>query len=310
MSYLLPMSENITHTAICDDVIRLSRSLDELPAFFHEILDRHRDAARMGAITRSADKWSADLIDWSREELKKPEDARDPQLAPKLVFVLGALTHRSADRLMKPTIRYNGDDPATRREATIHMDVFILREVFGHGEGTPAGPYPKDLLKEPADARLRLFEEHFRVLFQRTLIAMHTFAPDTANVHEWLNRFLATLQDFPISVRQYASVAAEWDLEKVRKYLEEPRFYDRNEPIIQTARALQHGETVDSTRVKQAISDTGEHSSRYAWALRKAIDYFRAAGELFNGRITKDQALPRLDIGVPELSLTIGKPAH
>ncbi|MDQ3701393.1 MAG: hypothetical protein M3442_10795 [Chloroflexota bacterium] len=60
------MSENVTHVAVCDDVVRLVARHPAVPAGFNLALARHLDVARLGAATRSADRWSAELISWAR----------------------------------------------------------------------------------------------------------------------------------------------------------------------------------------------------------------------------------------------------
>jgi hypothetical protein len=61
------MSENVTHVFVCDDVVRLASRLDAVPDPFKEVLRDHLDLARLGAATRSADKWSAEIVAWARD---------------------------------------------------------------------------------------------------------------------------------------------------------------------------------------------------------------------------------------------------
>lgn len=297
------MSEHITHLAICDDVFRLAALHPGIHGTFKELMTSERVAAHMGAVTRSADLWSAELIDWSRGQLPLPKAERDAHAVGKLAFVLGALTHRSADRHMKPIIRC-WDDPAERREATIHMDIFTFREVYGAGRGPHAGPFGGGELEVAATPAEERFEEYYRVVMRRALIAMHTFAPDRENVQAWLTAFFDRLQTFPLDLRQHARIAAEWDPDKVRRYLVEKRFYGREDPLISAARRLQHGDTATSDEVLQAVESTTKANSRYARALRRALEYLLSATQLFGGQISLEEAKKAFDVGVPELAMT------
>jgi hypothetical protein len=299
------MSEHITHLAICDDAARLSALHPHLHPRFVELFATHRDAVHLGAITRSADKWTPQLIGWARAEFAKPAGQRAPWCAEKLAFALGALTHRAADRLMKPIIwcwhdPASGGDPV---EATIHQDIFILREVYGGGVGEHAAPFNVAILQNPATPAEAKFEEYARVVFRRLLISLHTFAPDSDNMQHWLSELFERLQTFPLDLRQHARIAAEWDAVKVQRYLIAKRFYDRDDPVIQVARRMQQGVVTTPAAVVTALAGTSDASSRYARALRKALDYLLAATELFEGKIDEAAAAQRFDIGVPELAL-------
>lgn len=299
------MSENITHVAVCDDVTRLATQHPQVHPYFNEVLAAHQDVARFGAGTQSADRWTAELISWAREETAQPPDDRDRELAPKVAFLLGALTHRAADRLMKPIIhhpeRTEGHEGFV--EATIHCDIFVFHEIYGGGEGPHAGPYPKAILQGPATEEQRQLEAYFRVLWRRAIIGMHTFSPDRSDMHGWLNKLLATLQSFPMDMDRYARIAAEWDPAKVKRYLEDTHFYDRNDALIRCARDLQHGREMSADAVESAVAATTDASSRYARALARGLGYVIAASRLFEAAISTDEAKTRFDVGVPELSL-------
>ena len=81
------MSENVTHTAVLDDCIRLMLASDEVCEVFKEVARSHRDFARLGSVTRSGDLFTVRLLGDFRErwEARKPKD----RLEPKLAYVLG-----------------------------------------------------------------------------------------------------------------------------------------------------------------------------------------------------------------------------
>jgi hypothetical protein len=183
------------------------------------------------------------------------------------------------------------------------QDLFVFKEVYGSGQGEHVAPLTPDVLDVPRTEAAAALERHFQTLLRRALIAMHTIKPDPEHIHDWLERLLDGLQTFPKSLHQYAELNAEWDPDKVRKYLVEKRFYGRDDVLIRLARDVQRGATVAPQQVVEACEATGRSHSRYARALAKAIDYLVAAGELFDGRIDLDEGRRRFDVGVPELSI-------
>jgi hypothetical protein len=296
------MSDHIAHLGICDDTFRLARLHPQVHEHFKSLFDPCRDDAHMGSVTRSADKWSGDVIVWAAQQHALTPDQRDPLTDRKLAFVLGSLTHRAADRLTKPITncwRGNPDGSGDANESKIMQDICVWREVYGSGEGTAAWPFTPDLLTPlPAEG-----EALFRLLLRRALIAMHTLNPDAQNIHAWLDRFFKGLQTYPKSLELYAELAANWPEDKVKKYLVDKRFYQRDDPIIELARGIQHGQDATPEQVVAVVEATDASHSRYARALAKATQYLIAASDLFAGRIALREAQRLFDVGVPELSL-------
>jgi hypothetical protein len=140
-------------------------------------------------------------------------------------------------------------------------------------------------------------------MLRRALIAMHTFNPDSSDIHNWFRKLFSGLQTFPKSLTQYAELAANWDEAIVKKYLIDKRFYNRADALIRLARDIQRGSTVSSSQIQQAHDNTDSSHSRYARALAKALDYLLAAGALYRGEIDVDKAKTQFDVGVPELSI-------
>lgn len=298
------MSEHITHTAICDDVRRICLHLDDLPQAFKDVWSTHTDISRLGGVTRHADLWSADIVAHVRDH---PEDKDGPR---KLAFVLGALTHRSIDRHMKPVFTYfkqaidaRTDKGAVVNECTIYCDMLILKEVFAIDH-----LFSETLFDKPLAERRAAFAELMRTTWQRMLIHMHTFKPDDANVHSWLTNLFNGVQDFGIRMHLYDEIAANPDPQKWNKCLIETNFYNASDPLIAAARAVQKGGSISAAEASKAVESTGADASLYARAIKRAIDYIRAAGQIYTNRITIDEAKPLMDIGVPELAMTYVPP--
>ena len=293
------MSEHITHTAICQDGHRLARALPDFPPEFVKAWDENEVPAQMGGVTRKADQFSVDVIARHRDNLQKPESDRDPQSDAKLAFILGALTHRSVDRHMKPVFQYFKQQPdyPGYNECTIYCDVLMLRECYGDDKNFPGDAFDRD--KSPATPKLRRLLEH---VLRRTLVSLHTFKPDVENLDEWLGKLFDATQEFKIQVDKYVEAASEPDEGKWQRYLIETNFYDTNAEIIKLARRARAGEKFTGEEVIAAIEATGEDDGRYAQALANALNYERAAAAFWRGEIGADECRTRLDIGVPELA--------
>jgi hypothetical protein len=331
------MSENVTHVAVCDDVARLARRHPDIPEAFKQVLDEHLDIARLGAATRSADKWSAELIAWARDNWPaasghaaapssngKARDSLEGGMAGtierKLAFVLGALTHRAADRLFKPIFQHCRERYGQEAgiDCSIHCDVYVFYEVFGAGAGGAVplpgnggfptsleNPYQPAVFQAVQGKGAQGAEEYLRVLWQRALIGMHTFAPDPQDMHGWLDNLFTRAQGFKISLDHYRRVVeGGLDTELFRRYVYETHSYDRADPLIRLARDIQRGIEPAPGAVEEALAATTDQSSRYARALKKGMHYLRAGGRLWRREIDEASAKTGFDVGVPERSLT------
>jgi hypothetical protein len=325
------MSENVTHVAVCDDVARLAQHHAGVPGPFKQVLAQHLDIARLGAATRTADRWSAELIAWARDNWPvsangQAKDSEEGGMAAtperKLAFVLGALTHRAADRLFKPIFQYCREryGEETGIECSIHCDVYVFNEVYGAGQGgarplnggaagngglptSMENPYQRAVFGAVNGETGRAVEEYLRVLWQRALIGMHTFSPDPQDMHGWLDRMFTNAQAFSISLEQYRQAVERPDPAKFKRYVEDTHSYDRDDALIRLARRAQRGETPAAGEVEAALEATTEQSSRYARAVRKGLEYVLAGGRLWRGEIDVAEAKKGFDVGVPERSL-------
>lgn len=289
------MSENITHTAILDDCFRLALASDEINKIFHAALRAQKDFARLGAITRSGDSFTVELLDRYRRQ------ADEASVAPKLAFVLGWLCHRAADRQMKPVFREaEPGRPISPAECSIYHDAFVFREIFALGRESPYHPAVFERGMESLAVSQALdvpaIEEFFRALVQRALIELHTLIPDRTDIDGWLGRLFAVKQRLSLDLERYAKAVGDPDPEKYRQFIIEMNFYDRDEPIIRAARAIQHGETVTAAQARAALD--AEARSHYAQALKMGCGYLKAASDFFADlSISPATLTEQLDIG-------------
>jgi hypothetical protein len=285
------MSENITHTAVLDDCIRLMLHADSICGPFKVSASEYWDFMRLGGVTRSGDTFTVQLLERYRDAW--PKRTPEQRVEPKLAFVLGWLCHRAADRQMKPVFRET--DPHKKQspsECSVYHDAFVLREVFAGGA---EGPYKPGMFGNGFVSHG--IEEAFRALWQRMLAAMHTFIPDRQDIEGWLDRLFQLQQRFTVDLSRYARAIESPDPELVRRFIVDPNFYDRNDPILLAARAIQRGQQVGAEQINHAVAAPA--SSHYAQAVQNGFGYLRTASDFFEGRLNADELGEKLDIGKP-----------
>lgn len=292
------MSENVTHTGILDDCFRLMQVSDEICDAFKEVAESQNDFARLGGITRSGDRFTVQLLESFRQ--RWAERKSDDKLEPKLAFVLGWLTHRAADRQMKPVFRDAEPNPThSPTDCSVYHDAFVFKEVFAGGKEAPynTATFEAGMQSLPVAAAVDSadVEAFFRALLQRALIEMHTFIPDRENIEPWLEKLSTLQQRFNVDIDRYAAAIYKPDPEKVKRFITDVNFYDPNDPIIVVARGIQRIGGVTASQVKEAAA--AEAKSHYGQALQMGYGYLCAASEFFKSDMEPEVLKARLDIG-------------
>jgi hypothetical protein len=291
------MSENITHTAIVDDSLRLARAAGWLAGPLAKACEKHPMMPHLGGVTRHGDFHSVGLLTTLRDRSRAGE-LTDRELA-RLAFILGWLSHRAADRQMKPVFRGAcPNPPETPTDCSIYNDAFLFHEIYASGR---QNPYHEALFTPESHAAAAgdaaAMEELLGILIRRYLIAMHTFIPDDDDAEGWLDRLHDLTQWATVNLRRYAEAIADPDPAKVRRYIRDTNFYDAVEAIIAAARRLRKGEALSPAEVAAAVDAAA--ASHYAGALKTACGYLRATGAFFAGKLEPEALRERFDIGKP-----------
>ncbi|MCR8633282.1 hypothetical protein [Paenibacillus radicis (ex Xue et al. 2023)] len=294
------MSEHVTHTAVLEDCFNLMYASENIHASFKEVGKKFPQFAQFGSVTRSGDKFTVNLLkDYrSRWETRTAEDRLDY----KLVFILGWLSHRAADRQMKPVFReHEPESTEFPTDCSIYHDAFIFSELYAKRHNTPfhfeMASFEKGIESLPiaAEFNITALTDFYRILHQRALIEMHTFIPDTENIEGWMDKLYARHQEQIIHMDRYANAIVTPDPAKVKRFVVEPNFYDRNEPILQLTAALRNGAEVSQQELA-AVLDT-EPRSHYAIAIKTGFHYIYNASQFFSGNLEEEALRDKLDIG-------------
>jgi hypothetical protein len=292
------MSENITHTAVVDDCLRLMQVSDTICSPFKQAAQKHLSMAHLGCITRAGDRCNPGLLETFRNRWadRQPDD----HLEAKLAFVLGWLCHRAADRQMKPIFR-RFHPPGSRKErpteCSVYHDAFIFQTIYAYGKEPPYHPemFGKSFTELREKVNVDSIQSLLQVLLRRVLVEMHTLIPDIQNPEVWIEQLFIFQQDFYVNLQRYDNAINHPDPDKVRLYIIEGNFYDPTEPIINCARKLQHGEPVNSDEVTRALTQNA--FSHYAQAVETGYRYLQAASDYFSTNMNLETLRKRLDIG-------------
>ncbi|MCG8353850.1 MAG: hypothetical protein MI924_39300 [Chloroflexales bacterium] len=275
------MSDLLTHWAVFDDCRQLAQHDDQIEPLFCNLIATKSDSVGLGVVTRSRNRlrWLPSIIAHARDEWEHP--AQRPRLERHVAFALGSLLRRACDRAVKPLMKQcaktakkaDHPPPDPFRDVSAYYDSHIFRQVYMNGAD---GAFNRFLFADNQTSSGQALEAFIRALFQRTLLASHSIIPDDNDIEGWIDRLLDTVQPLSIDVQLFVDVFQRPEPAKMQQYGVETLFYRADDPAIQIARALQHGDRVTTDQVRNALADSA-NTSRYGQALGLGMAYLRDA---------------------------------
>ena len=157
--------------------------------------------------------------------------------------------------------------------------MYVFRQVYLSGAEEP---FNRFLMADNATTPGQALAEFANSLFQRALLASHTFAPDRENLDAWLDNLIAKVQPLYIGIEVYTEVFNHPDPVKMEKYQVETTFYHQNDPAIRLARAIQRGEAVSAASLEAALAQ-GANRSGYGRTLELGMGSLRIASAYWRG---------------------------
>jgi hypothetical protein len=273
---------------------------DQICDAFKEAGRDHIQFSQFGSVTRSGDKFTVQLLEKYRTNWDARKDGE--QLGYKLAFVLGWLCHRAADRQMKVVFREA--EPESRdfpTDCSIYHDAFIFHKLYVNNNNTPfpyrTAHFEKNMESLPAAAAVKVHNaaDTLRFIWQRSLLEMHTFIPDTENMEGWFDKLHAKHQEQTIHLDRYAEAVMTPDPVKVKRFVTDTNFYNDADAIIRLSQALRQGAKPSQEEIEAAFAE--EPSSHYAHALKLGFGYLQSASDYFAENIDQDTLKDQLDIG-------------
>ena len=297
------LSEHIVHTAILEDCFNLMTHSDEIPPEFRKIAAKYINFARLGCITISGDKFSFRLL----EDCKAKWDTRRPEqmLEPVLSFVFGWVSHRAADRQMKPIWKEpdkpkgsaDVDPKLSPTECSIYHEGAVFRKYYTESGNLRYVISSEKFADLDRGGRIKMdkLEGLMQALVLRNLFELQTIEED--DVDAWFEKVDLRTQRFYVDINRYVASALRPEPDKAEEYLTGINFYDDSDRIIAAAKRLRNGDTMDCEELKREIFE--EPASHYGKALKLAYQYVKAAGVYFFTDMSIDTLKDHLDIGKP-----------
>ncbi|MGF1484447.1 MAG: hypothetical protein ACFBZ8_08780 [Opitutales bacterium] len=296
------MSENIAHIALLNDGLRLLLASASITESFHYTAREQVAVCRLGSITRWGDRFTVGLLERIRDEW--PDAEKRPEASKRLAFVIGWMSHRAADRQVKPLLREVEPEPLGKpRECTIYHDAVVYRNVFQNQPDDPYAGVFDAAAKVAIDAKPEMARasQLAETLLQAQLIRLHTFIPEPDDVWAWIGNVSSRIQHFQDSLPRYAKAILDPDPELWRKFVEEPNYYDSEDPIVAQARALEneHAMQVPMQSTDPLANLVVDAHSHYGQALQLGLTYMVAASRFFDREISAEDLHEAFKIGVP-----------
>lgn len=292
------MSDLLTHWAVFEDLRRIAQYDPAMDAQLAAILQEEREFARLGAISRGGSLFVPHILRSARQQW---ENTGGPLLLRrKLAYALGGVTHFPTDHVLKPLMselvqadwndtqsvmqgkgskqNVHTDENAVR-EISAYYDVHVFRKVYLAGQEEP---FNRFLVADNATAPGQALSEFVYALFQRALLASHTFDPDKQNLDAWLDNLIAHVQPMYLNIELYTRIFAHPDSEKMKQYQVESAFYLESDPIIRLARALQRGQPAHPSELDAALAENANRSG-YGRTLELGMNALRKTSAYWRG---------------------------
>ncbi|MFW6030330.1 MAG: hypothetical protein ACOCRO_08765 [Halanaerobiales bacterium] len=297
------MSEHIVHTAVLEDCFNIMFHSNNLNDLFKKIINEYREFAQLASITRDGDKFTIKLLKKYKEKYSQDKDIGGAEAY--LAYVFGWLTHRSADREMKPIWR-GGNFETTQKptECSVYHEAFIFNKYYSELDLYQRA-LMDDLLEGFSNSQAikkDLFIKLTRGVLKRVLIEMHTFIPPEDNaddIEDWLDLLFFKSQKFKEDlIYRYSEAIINPDPHKVKLYIEDNNFYDDKDKINKLALKLRKdNNAITAEEIDEVLEDNPD--SHYAKALQRACEYLLAANEFFLGAMDIEELKLSFDIGKP-----------
>ena len=287
------MSDMLTHWAVFEDCRRLALLDNRVDRALAGIMHDEREFARLGALARAGEFFVPHILNLARNAPRRGNNSA--LLRRKLAFALGGITHYAADAIMKPLAkaktqadwneghwqmqRGDGAPDSAIREVSAYYDTHVFRKVYLEGQEEP---FNRFLLADNHTQPGRAMEAFVRALFQRSLLASHTLAPDKGDIDGWLDNLLTRVQPLYVNVETYVKVFAHPDPAKMRAYGVEDAFYLESDPAIRLARRAQAGKHIGGSAILADLAEA-KNTSAYAKAVCRGLERLRDASRFWCG---------------------------
>lgn len=295
------MSEHLVHSAVLNDSLLLIGRMDSIAPKLKALLDKYRRFALLGCVTVSGDSFSYRLL----EQFKSEKGSADPCLNAKMAFVIGWVSHRACDRIMKAIWKeapFKGrgtdvDPSVSPYECSIYHEAEAYRRYFSQDDDYRLALFPREMDDYAGAAGLDQDWAYTLVqgAFASNLLNIQT-VPDSLGDQARFEALCMRAQKFYVDLNRYRNAIRTPDPQNTREFLTDIRWYDEADPIIAAVRAIRAGGALSSQAVTASVNAPAV--SKYAHALALSMQYIVSADHYLHDPDADMAWLKdRLDIG-------------
>jgi hypothetical protein len=294
------MSEQISHIAFFDDMVRLIPSKSGISPDFIEAVLTFPDHGAIATSARGNHLYAVPMIEKAKGQIDDPSK-KDENLK-LLAGAQGWLCHRAIDLVMKPiSIKKNPGEIYSPRfsgdEGEIYQDAVSYREILDSGFGNPVfktikiTPYVLSDDFEGHPLKAAFYNEDLEELIGASVTAdmigvyYELEVPSTAQ--EAKSIFASGYQEYSEQFETYVNAFSYPDSERQKVYLENKNYYSQDDPLIRLAKKSKK-EKIGNDELNKALALDAEFS-KYEEALRKAIFFLSEASRFYKDELEKDQ---------------------
>ncbi len=289
------------HSAVLRDSFRLVRQLPDTSERLQRIIEQYLPFASLGCITVSGDRFSFHLLEKYRGENYQ----KDPYVDAKIAFVLGWVSHRACDRVMKPIWReapFRGrgtdvDPSISPYECSIYHEAEAYK-LFFHDEMDYKYALFSDRMQEFADKLDLKQETAYRMVqcaYAMNLMNIQTILCDLP-AQEWFEEICMRMQKFYVDINRYTRAIETPDPRQYADYVNDICWYNPDDRIIVAAQELRKNGQVNPVFIQEALQL--QAISYYGRALVLSVRYILSADRYLMDELLDIRWLKhKLDIG-------------
>ena len=299
----MTISEHLVHTAVLRDSMLLMERLDGVDNDLKALMHRYSTFAQLGCITVSGDVFSYKLLQQFKEDVKK----EDPYREAKIAFVMGWISHRACDRVMKiiwKEAQFKGrgtdvDPNVSPYECSIYHEAEAFKLYFEHENDYLFALFPDEMQRYAGPRQLNQEWAYAMVQgsFAANLLNIQTI-PDNLIDQTRFEELCMRVQKFYVDLARYRRAICTPISENYEEFVKKIDWYNANDSIIKAVIAIRQGEELSSDEVQNAVNASA--SSHYAHALMLSMQYILSANHyLIHPEADMMWLKDRLDIGKP-----------